>query len=69
VANSGRAALSFGCIGNRTYTGLPDNELYLAIPGDKWEAVADAVEEITSANASMESYYRGTLVAEDSTST
>ncbi len=68
AANSGRAALSFGCIGNRTYTGLPDNELYLAIPGDKWEAVAGAVEEITSANASMESYYRGTLVAENSTS-
>jgi uncharacterized protein (DUF169 family) len=62
VANSGRAALSFGCIGNRTYTGLPDNELYLAIPGDKWEAVADAVEEITSANSSMESYYKSTLV-------
>ncbi len=61
--NSGRAALSFGCIGNRTYTGLPDSELYLAIPGDKWEAVADAVEEITRANGSMEDYYKGTLVS------
>lgn len=65
AVNGGRAALSFGCIGNRTYTGLPDSELYLAIPGDQWEAVANAVEEITSANASMESYYKGTLVQQD----
>jgi uncharacterized protein (DUF169 family) len=62
AANSDRAAVSFGCIGNRTYTGLLDNELYLAIPGEKWEAVADSVEEITRANSSMESYYNATLV-------
>ena len=62
AANSDRASLSFGCIGNRTYTGLPDSELYVAIPGDRWEAVASAVEEIVNANASMESHYRRTLV-------
>jgi uncharacterized protein (DUF169 family) len=65
TVNSGRSALSFGCIGNRTYTGLPDSELYLAIPGDQWEAVAGAVDEITGANTSMESYYQSTLVITD----
>ncbi len=64
--NSARSALSFGCMGNRTYAGLPDSEMYLAAPGDKWEAVAGAVEEITGANAAMESYYRSTLIAEES---
>ena len=62
AANSGRTALSFGCIGNRTYTGLPDSELYLAVPGASWDAVAAVVEEIVDANASMEAHYRQTLV-------
>ena len=62
AVNNDRASLSFGCIGNRTYTGLPDSEMYVAIPGDRWEAVASAVEEIVNANASMEAHYRGTLV-------
>ncbi len=62
AVNSDRASLSFSCIGNRTYTGLPDSEMYVAIPGDRWEAVASAVEEIVNANASMEAHYRGSLV-------
>ncbi len=62
AVNSGRAALSFGCMGNRTYTGLLDSELYLAIPGGKWAAVAASLEEIMNANASMAAYYKQTLV-------
>jgi uncharacterized protein (DUF169 family) len=64
AVNSGRAALSFGCIGNRTYTGLPDSELYLSVPGASWDAVAAAAEEIVGANASMEAYYQQTLLAD-----
>lgn len=56
--NSGSSALSFGCKGNRTFTGLPDEEMYLAIPGTKWDAVADTLRTIASANAAMESHYR-----------
>ena len=56
--NSGKAALSFGCKGNRTFTGLPDDELYIAIPGAKWDAVAGALESIAGANAAMEAHYR-----------
>src|SRR5437899_12411245 len=37
---SGRAATSFGCIGNGVYTGLGDDERYYAIPGPD---VADVV--------------------------
>ncbi|HVW86811.1 MAG TPA: DUF169 domain-containing protein [Bryobacteraceae bacterium] len=55
---SGAAALSFGCKGNRTFTGLPDEELYIAIPGNKWNAVTDAVESILQANATMEAHYQ-----------
>ncbi len=55
--NTGVAALSFGCKGNRTFTGLPDNEMYQAIPGDKWETVLAAVSDIIAANTKMERYY------------
>ncbi len=57
AVKSGTAALSFGCKGNRTFTGLPDEELYLAIPGGKWEAVVAAAESIVRANAAMEAHY------------
>src|SRR5947209_3554333 len=32
VSLSGVASLSLGCMGNRTFTGLPDEELYVCIP-------------------------------------
>jgi uncharacterized protein (DUF169 family) len=56
--NSGFSALSFGCKGNRTFTGLPDDELYLAIPGTKWEAVVEALLTIAAANNTMADHYR-----------
>ena len=59
TANSGVASLSFGCKGNRTFTGLPENELYLSAPAAKWAAVAAALEEIVPANATMERHYLG----------
>jgi uncharacterized protein (DUF169 family) len=61
AVNSDSAALSFGCKGNRTFTGLPDDELYVAIPGGKWRDVENALESILSANAAMETYYRQKL--------
>jgi len=50
---------SLGCIGNRVYTGLGADELYVVIPGAKLEAVSDALGVITSANAVLEEYARG----------
>jgi uncharacterized protein (DUF169 family) len=56
--NTGSAAISFGCKGNRTFTGLPDEELYIAIPGAKWPAVAQALATIDGANDAMEAHYK-----------
>jgi hypothetical protein len=58
AVNSGAAALSFGCKGNRTFTGLPDTEMYMAIPGAKWPDVEAAAESILKANGAMEAHYR-----------
>lgn len=50
-------SISLGCIGNRTFTGLPDEEMYVAIPGDKWEAVIGKFAEAHEANAAMGKHY------------
>ncbi|MEW5849109.1 MAG: DUF169 domain-containing protein [Myxococcota bacterium] len=57
----GTSSLSFGCKGNRVFTGTPDDEMYVAVPGARWAAVALALDEILRANATMEQHYRGKL--------
>ncbi len=52
------ALLSLGCIGNRVYTGLGDDEMYLVLRGSDLSAVADALSVITSANAALTEYAR-----------
>ena len=49
---------SAGCIGNRTYTGLGDDEMYVAVPGRDLERIAAEVETITTANQKMAEYHR-----------
>lgn len=51
--------MSLGCIGNRVYTGIGEDELYVAVSGAKLEAVSDALGIIASANAALEEYARG----------
>ena len=50
---------SLGCIGNRVYTDLSDDELYVAIPGVHLADVADALDRIASANAQLFTYAQG----------
>jgi len=49
---------SAGCIGNRTYTGLGDDELYVAVPGRDLEKIAAEVETIVAANQKLAEYHR-----------
>jgi uncharacterized protein (DUF169 family) len=51
--------LSLGCIGNRVYTGLTDDELYVVVRGKDLAAVADALGVITNANATLNDYAKG----------
>jgi uncharacterized protein (DUF169 family) len=53
------AILSLGCIGNRVYTGLGDDEMYIVVRGKDLAAVADALGIITSANAALSDYAKG----------
>jgi uncharacterized protein (DUF169 family) len=49
---------SLGCIGNRVYTGMGEDELYVAVPGADLEKVAAALTTIVSANNAVEQYAR-----------
>jgi uncharacterized protein (DUF169 family) len=49
---------STGCIGNRVYTDLGDDELYVALPGKALPAVSEALGTITAANATLADYHR-----------
>jgi uncharacterized protein (DUF169 family) len=53
------AILSLGCMGNRVYTGLGEDEMYFVLRGVDLAAVADALTIITSANAALNEYATG----------
>ena len=50
---------STGCIGNRVYTDLGEDELYVAVPGKNLAGVADALQTIAEANTTLTEYHRG----------
>jgi uncharacterized protein (DUF169 family) len=50
---------SLGCIGNRVYTGLGEDEMYLVLRGKDLPAVADALKTITGANTALQDYAKG----------
>jgi uncharacterized protein (DUF169 family) len=54
----GYVTTSLGCIGNRVYTGLGDDEFYAAIPGAKLAPLVDKLSTIVTANRELESFHR-----------
>ena len=61
--NGGTTAVSLGCKGNRTFTGLPEAEMYLAVPGKDWRALTQHLLQVQTANTTMETYYQGRVAA------
>ena len=53
------ALTSTGCVGNRVYTDLGEDELYVAIPGRAIAGVADEAVTIATANARLADYHQG----------
>ena len=62
--NSARTAASFGCVGNRVYTGAADSDGYFAIPGAKLQAVENALATIVRANIELEKFHRARAAAQ-----
>jgi uncharacterized protein (DUF169 family) len=53
------AVTSLGCIGNRVYTGLGDDELYFTIPGPRVGDVVERLEAVVRANGELRKYHEG----------
>jgi len=49
---------SAGCIGNRIYTEIGDDQMYAAVPGRSLEAIARELETVASANLTLAQYHR-----------
>ena len=61
VLQTHRSAASLGCTGNRVYTEMADDELYLALPGGQLGPVVEKLAGIVHANRELEKYHRAKL--------
>ena len=61
VLRTQRSVASLGCIGNRVYTGLADDELYFALPGSRVAVVVEKLAALIHANQELENYHRAKL--------
>ena len=52
------SVMGLGCIGNRVYTDLGDDECYLMIPGKRLMEVAEQAAIIANANDTLEQYHK-----------
>jgi uncharacterized protein (DUF169 family) len=57
AALSSGMASSFGCVGNRIYTGIPDEEFYSVIAGKDLASVVAQLDAMTSANSALAEYH------------
>ena len=49
---------STGCIGNRVYTDVGEDELYVAVPGKDLTRIVEEAQTIAAANAKLSEYHR-----------
>ena len=57
AGNTGGAVASFGCIGNRIYTGLADDEFYVTVPGSGLAPTLDRLAVILNANTQLKAFH------------
>jgi len=63
VLSSGLASTSSGCIGNRVYTGLPDDEMWHTLPGARIDAIVEKLSTIEEANRALAAFHEGRVAA------
>jgi uncharacterized protein (DUF169 family) len=55
----GRPITSLGCVGMRTFTGIPAGLMLAVMPGAQADRFVDALDDMLRANSEMETFYRG----------
>lgn len=58
VMKSGKTASSLGCIGNRVYTALSDDDFYFAFQGKHTATIIEKLQTIINANSELEKYHQ-----------
>jgi uncharacterized protein (DUF169 family) len=58
AAMASGVVVSAGCVGNRVYTDVGEDELYAVVPGKALARLADALDEIVAANATLAGYHQ-----------
>lgn len=66
--NDGKPAMSVGCIGMRTFTGIPDHTMVVAVPGAALADFVGNVERLAASNDTMQEIYRAMLTSDSATS-
>ena len=56
---SQRVVTNLGCIGNRVYTELSDDELYFVVPGAQLDALTDKLAVLMTANRELAGFHAG----------
>jgi uncharacterized protein (DUF169 family) len=59
--DSGGPALSFGCVGMRTFTKIPADRMLAVVPGPRLAELAEAIARTVDVNRSMRGFYEGRL--------
>ena len=59
----GRATISLGCIGNRVYNEVADDQLYVALPAPRMNEVIKHLETVVEANRQLERFHRERLAS------
>jgi uncharacterized protein (DUF169 family) len=57
AAMSGGLASSLGCVGNRIYTGVSDDEFYAVVAAASLPSIVEQLSTIVSANAALTEYH------------
>ena len=58
ASGSSSSVASVSCIGNRVYTSLGDDELYLSVPGTHVADMLDKLTTVVNANVELEKFHR-----------
>ena len=59
AALTGGVASSLGCIGNRVYTGVADDQFYTVVAGSDLDVIVTELDTIVAANAQLAEYHQG----------
>ena len=55
--SSMNTSMSVGCVGFRVYTGIPDEELLIAVPRNQIQKIVDKLGTTVSANSALEEFH------------